>query len=477
MQTINVAFVGHVDHGKSSILGRLLVDTGSLPEGKLEQLKTFCQTHSKDFEYAYLIDSLEKEQSQGITIDAARYFIRSGSSKFLFIDTPGHLDFLKNMITGSSSADIALLIIDALEGILENTLRHLFLLSFLEIPKVFILINKMDRVGYRESVFIKISEEIKKAFDSHQLGLPEILPISAKNGDNFMVRSENIPWYRGKTLWEALSSYVPAQKSEESHFRMPLQDIYRFSKEGDERRIYSGTVSAGRLRKGDMLLFSPSEKVGVVDSIESDSAHAGFAIGFTLKEPIFVERGEVISDQSGPAPFVSDRFRVRLFWLGAEPLVKGEKYTFRLHTAKVSCRIEEIHAVYDSASLEKKRGEARQYDLIECTLCTQKMVGLDTHRFVLGGSKGMVSAGMIVECLKSTSANEKKGQVVVFLESEADLRFEFEKKLLSRGDLVYTIVLKEESEERVRGMLKVCRDLGVTCLLEVFSKEDSKRFL
>lgn len=391
---IHIAFVGSVDHGKSSILGRLLVETGSLPQGKLEQLQRHCQTHAKDFEYAYLIDSLEKEQSQGITIDMARYFLRSKERKFLFIDTPGHLDLLKNMITGTSKAHAALLIIDAKAGIKESTRRHAFLLSFLRISQVIVLINKMDRIDYSQQIFSNISDEIQKIFSSHDLTVRTILPISAKEGDNFINPSHNTPWHCGPSLWDSLCSISLPKNPIKEDFRMPLQDIYRFSKGGDERRIYSGTVTSGSLRKADHVLFSPSNKQGVVASIESDRSEAGFAIGFTLEEPIFIERGEIVSIK-GSSPTVLNSFKARIFWISSRPMTPRMKTTLRIHTAKVSCIIEEIHAIYDSTLLNLKQ-DCERYDIIDCTLQTTKPIALDTHRFILTDSYETICCGVVL---------------------------------------------------------------------------------
>ena len=412
-EIVNVAFVGHVDHGKSSILGRLLVDTEALVDGKLERLKAYCATHAKDFEYAYLIDSLEKEQSQGITIDAARYFSRAEGRKFLFIDTPGHLDFIKNMMTGSSTADIALLTIDAKEGIKENTLRHVFILSFLRIHQIFILINKMDQIGYSEAIFTKLSGEILKVFQSHQLLAAHILPMSAKNGDNFIKISPNTPWYRGQPLWQSLCSFSFPKKEKESDFRMPLQDIYRFSKKGDARRIYCGTIISGSLKKGDRILFHPSQKEGVVASMESEQAEptAGFAIGFTLENQIFVERGELLSKKETTLPIVSNRLKARLFWISSSPILEKAKYTFRIHTSKVGCFIERVLAVYDSATLNKKAiEEAKMYDIAECIICTLKPIAFDfspllfeTNRFVLLDTFEILCSGVILENVQSSA--------------------------------------------------------------------------
>jgi bifunctional enzyme CysN/CysC len=487
---VKVAFVGHVDHGKSSVLGRLLVDTQSLPDGKLEQVKKYCENNSRDFEYAYLIDSLEKEQSQGITIDAARYFIRQGSRKFLFIDTPGHLDFIKNMITGSSLADIGLLIVDAKQGIQQNTLRHIFLLSFLHIQHVIVLINKMDQVEYSEEIYSSISKSITAVFESNRLPLAAVVPISAKQGDNILSPSSHTPWYKGLALWPLLSKFSHPEKTGDKELRMPLQDVYRFSQRGDERRIYCGTIASGVLKQGDRLLFSPSQKEGIVAKIESvpSEPSAGFAVGFTLEHPIFVERGELISHVNGKTPLVSHRFKARLFWISLSPIIVGKKYTLRLHTNKVGCSVEKILAIYDSATLRTKGAEGAQpYDIVECLIETAKPVAFDiarcleSNRFILVDQYEVVSNGVIldeVQISKDLPVASSSGSLVVLVGKKLDLS-PLHRKLAERNLLVYSINIEEleRNREFYSGIFKVCRDLCAICLVQLEKvSENSKEF-
>lgn len=478
--TINIAITGHVDHGKSSILGRLLAETKTLPDGKLDQLQAFCHTHAKDFEYAYLIDTLEKEQSQGITIDMARYFIQSKGKRFLFIDTPGHLDFIKNMITGSSKADIALLVVDAHEGVQENTLRHAFLLSFLKIPHVIILVNKMDRIGYSEEKFSQISSAITKALLPFELPLAAILPISAKQGGGIVSLSADMPWYKGFSLWEHLLKFTP-QKKEAGPLRLPLQDIYRFSNQGDARRIYCGTIISGSLKADDSVIFFPSKREAKIVSVESTPSEpqAGSAVGITITPPLFVERGELICKKEEAPPKICNQFKARLFWMGQEPLTSKSRLQLRIHTCKVFCRIEKIFSVFDSTNLElKKNLEGNLHDIIECLIQTSQPIAFDisspypeTSRFILCDEKQMLGGGIISSPIKGEEIQHQKYLRVLALKDFGDNTLNtarlLESKLAQKGQTSYFIELNEISSSLP--LLKMCQDLQILCLLSFAS--------
>src|ERR1041384_3206115 len=200
-EQMNVVIVGHVDHGKSTLVGRLLADTGSLPEGKLEAVKKQCERNAKPFEYAFLLDALKDEQSQGITIDTARSFFKSAKRDYIIIDAPGHIEFLKNMITGAARAEAAVLVIDAKEGVRENSRRHGYILSMLGIRQVAVCVNKMDLVGHDEAHFRRIEEEYRAFLTAIGAVSPrQFVPISAIGGENLATRSARMPWYRGPTL-------------------------------------------------------------------------------------------------------------------------------------------------------------------------------------------------------------------------------------------------------------------------------------
>jgi bifunctional enzyme CysN/CysC len=254
---MNIVIVGHVDHGKSTVIGRLLADTHSLPEGKLEQVRAQCELNSKPFEYAFLLDALKDEQAQGITIDAARVFFKSHLRYYLILDAPGHIEFLKNMITGAARAEAALLVIDAAEGVQENSRRHGYMVSLLGVRQLAVVVNKMDLVGWDRGVYDRIVREYGAFLDQVGIQAACFIPVSARGGDNIAEQSPNIPWYQGPTVLDALDGFRSEPAPTERSFRMPVQDVYKFTKQGDDRRIVAGTIESGSVRVGDSVIFYP----------------------------------------------------------------------------------------------------------------------------------------------------------------------------------------------------------------------------
>src|SRR5277367_6270085 len=231
-EQMNVVIVGHVDHGKSTLVGRLLADTGSLPEGKLEAVKAQCKRNAKPFEYAFLLDALKDEQAQGITIDTARSFFKSSKRDYIIIDAPGHIEFLKNMVSGAARAEAALLVIDAHEGIKENSKRHGYMMRFLGIKNIAVCVNKMDLVHYDQKIFEKIKTDYTKFLMEIDLTPRSFIPIAAFHGDNMISPSQNTPWYKGGSVLNVLDSFEKAAPLDRQAFRMPVQDIYKFTEEG-----------------------------------------------------------------------------------------------------------------------------------------------------------------------------------------------------------------------------------------------------
>ncbi|RMG21188.1 MAG: GTP-binding protein, partial [Methanobacteriota archaeon] len=259
-EQMNIVIAGHVDHGKSTIIGRLLADTNSLPEGKLEQVQEMCRRTSRPFEYAFLLDALKDEQSQGITIDSARIFFKTKKRHYLIIDAPGHIEFLKNMVTGASHAEAALLVIDANEGVQENSRRHGYMISMLGIKQIVVLVNKMDLVKYDQKRFEDIKKEYTAFLKEIKVDPKTFIPVSGREGDNIASNSPKMPWYTGDTVLSILDSFEKEKQPIDRPFRMPVQDVYKFTKGGDDRRIVAGTVESGRLRVGDEVVFYPSGK-------------------------------------------------------------------------------------------------------------------------------------------------------------------------------------------------------------------------
>lgn len=259
-ESMNIVFVGHVDHGKSTIVGRLLADTNSLPKGKLEALQADCARRGVPFEYAYLIDALKDERTQNITIDTARIFFKSKVREYLILDAPGHIEFIKNMVTGASHAEAAVLVIDAHEGVRENSRRHGYLLGMLGIQQVIVAINKMDLVGYDQAVFERVKKEYDAFLQTVGITPAATIPLSGREGEGVVFHSPAMPWYTGKTLLEALDAFEKHKPLVDRPLRLPIQDVYKFSEDGDQRRIVAGTLTSGSIRPGDFLVAYPSGK-------------------------------------------------------------------------------------------------------------------------------------------------------------------------------------------------------------------------
>jgi bifunctional enzyme CysN/CysC len=413
MEDMNIVIVGHVDHGKSTIIGRLLADTHSLPEGKLEQVKERCRRNSKPFEYAFLLDALKDEQAQGITIDAARCFFRTAKRNYIIIDAPGHIEFLKNMVTGASRAEAALMVIDATEGVRENSRRHGYMLSMLGIGQIAVLVNKMDLVNYDPQVFQNIREEYQQFLNQIEMTPFAFIPVSGMQGDNIAGKSAKMPWYLGFNVLEVLDGFQCTPLPEDKPFRMPVQGIYKFTNNNDSRRIVAGTVESGRIRVGDEVVFYPSGKKSVITSIEAfhkekpAEVSAGYATGFTLKEQIYITRGEIAVLVGQPKPKVTLRIKVNLFWLGKEAAVKGKPYLLKSGAAKVEMQIEEIIRVIDASNLQvNTKEQIDRHDVAECILKLEKTIVFDraaenihTSRFVIVDNYEIAGGGIILETL------------------------------------------------------------------------------
>jgi bifunctional enzyme CysN/CysC len=355
---LRIVLVGHVDHGKSTLIGRLLQETGGVSAAKIESLKAMSSKRGMPFELSFLLDSLQAERDQGITIDTSEIRFRTNDRDVALIDAPGHTEFLRNMITGAARADAALLLIDAAEGVREQTRRHAYLLHLLGVRQVAVIVNKMDRVGFDEQVYRSISSEISTYLENLGLLASEIVPISAREGDGVAKLSDRAAWYRGPTVLQAIDAFSPARPAEDLALRLPVQAVYKF----DDRRIIAGRIEAGRIAVGDEIVFQPSGKTAIVRSIEAwppsaantEHAHreAGHSVGITLDREIFVERGEIVAT-GATRPKIARSLRARIFWLADEPLYAGANLTLRLATASTKARIAAIHSVIDPGNLSQ----------------------------------------------------------------------------------------------------------------------------
>jgi bifunctional enzyme CysN/CysC len=382
---LRVVFVGHVDHGKSTLIGRILHDTGSLPEGKIGEIKKTCAAEAMEFEFAFLLDALLEEQKQNVTIDTTEISFRTARRRYAIIDAPGHKEFLKNMITGASRADAAILVIGADEGVREQSRRHAYLLGMLGIRQVIVVVNKMDLVDYSEKRFHEIEQDYRKFLRELGLDARRFIPASAKQGENVATASMKMKWYCAANVLEALDLLEPQKRDADLPLRFCVQDVYRF----DGRRIIAGRIETGTLRVGNQLVFSPANKSSVVAAIERWNAPAtpnAFAvaddsIGITLAEQIFVERGYVASHQN-ETPVETNRFHADLFWIVRDPLRVGHFYELRLATQQVKCQIVSIEQVTDSSTLETTsdgREQLERNEIGRVTIQTRAPLVIDNH--------------------------------------------------------------------------------------------------
>jgi len=380
---LRIVFVGHVDHGKSTLIGRILHDTGSLAEGKIEMVKAACVDEGMEFEYAFLLDALLEEQKQNVTIDTTQIPFRTPRRNYVIIDAPGHKEFLKNMITGASTADAAILVIAANEGVREQSRRHAYLLGLLGIRQLLVVVNKMDLADYSEKRFSEIEQEYRKFLVDLGLEPRAFIPASARQGENVAQPSVKMKWYGGASVLESLDLLQSHKANVDLPLRFCVQDIYRFA----DRRIIAGRLETGKLRAQDKLVFSPANKTSVVASIErwgapSDGeAIAGDSIGITLSEQIFVERGYVASHEE-ETPIETNRFHADLFWIVRSSLHLERLYELRLATQEVKCQVVSIDEVMDSSTLERKienREALERNEVGRVTIQTRSPLVIDNH--------------------------------------------------------------------------------------------------
>lgn len=406
-EILKIVVVGHVDHGKSTVIGRLLYETKSVPQGKIDRVRAISKEKGKAFEYAYLLDAFEEEQKQGITIDITKLQFFTEKRDYVIIDAPGHKEFLKNMISGAADAEAALLIIDANEGVQEQSRRHGYILSLLGIRKVYVLVNKMDLIGYSQERFEQIRDEMHAFLEELGVQPQKYIPLAALRGDNITTHSENMPWYTGEPVLEAIDLIEKEHGAEAKPLRFPIQDVYKF----DSRRILVGRIESGTLRAGDEIVISPSGKRTRVKSIENwqtgdntETVTAGMSVGITVEDEFFNKRGEVIS-HAAAAPQTGYAFSANLFWMGKKPLEIGSTYRLKLATQTVECTVRAISKAIDATTLAVSTNAAavRLNDVAEIVLQTRDRISFDafaedhaTGRFVLVDGYDVRGGGIIM---------------------------------------------------------------------------------
>ena len=401
---LSLVLAGHVDHGKSSLLGRLLHELGLLPAGKVDELAALSAKRGVPLEWSFALDGFQAERDSAITLDTTRVRVKTPLREFVVIDAPGHKELLKNMIGGASAAGAALLVIDAAAGNEEQTLRHTYLLKLLGVRELVVAVNKMDLSGYSEAVFRLREREVIAVLD--RVGLPPraVVPASARDGANLVARGAMGAWYDGPTLvaaLEALAAPIPAQSLP---LRLPVQDIYRF----DDERVVAGRIESGRLAAGDELLFSPSGQSAIVSRLlawgenGSGPATAGKNVSVVLDRPLVVERGDLASHRLR-APKLTAVFDAEIFWFSLEPLVAGMELTMQCALRTVRVRVQSIRHRVDATKLEPQlatRIEANE--IARVTIRANETVAIDdfaelpaTGRFVLRDGYATVGGGVI----------------------------------------------------------------------------------
>ena len=406
MDVLSFVIVGHVDHGKSTLIGRLLYDTDSLPPDKIEEVRKASAEQGKQTEFAYLLDHLEEERKQGITIDTTQVFFKTVKRRYVIIDAPGHVEFVKNMITGASQAEAAVLIVDVNEGVKEQTKRHSYMLSLLGLHQVVVILNKMDLVDFSQERFNTVKKNVEEWLKSINIESTLCIPISAIHGDNITSKSENAKWYTGPTFLESLDTLENRQPPEDKALLFPIQDVYKI----DNKRINAGRVESGVIEKGSQIKILPSGQITNVSSIEkfledTDKAIASECIGIITAESVFLDRGNVAC-LPGAEPALTDRIAANIFWMAKQNFSKDQKLTIRCATQETSCRIESINKRINSSTLEviEENGEVlKNLEVAEVIIKTKKPVAIknfndvqELGRFVLVRDENICAGGIII---------------------------------------------------------------------------------
>ncbi len=405
MDVLSFVIVGHVDHGKSTLIGRLLYDTDSLSPDRIEEMKRASAGRGRETEFAYLLDHLEEERKQGITIDTTQVFFKSDKRRYVIIDAPGHVEFVKNMITGASQAEAAVLIIDVVEGVKEQTKRHSYMLSLLGLNQVIVVLNKMDLVGFSQERYNEVMADAKKWLKSINIEALTYMPISAIRGDNIAKKSENMDWYSGPSFLEILDELKNRLSEQHKPLILPVQDVYKI----DEKRINAGRVEAGVVNQGEEIKILPSGQKTKIKTIEKflsqpTTAVASECIGFTTADSVFLDRGDVVC-LPGSEPVLTDEVPASIFWMSKRQLDKDEKFIIRCATQETTCKVDTISKRIDSSTLQVIEQDAKvikNLEVAEVVIKTKKPLAIkdfndvqELGRFVLVRDENICAGGII----------------------------------------------------------------------------------
>ena len=413
MQLLRFTTAGSVDDGKSTLIGRLLYDSKSIFEDQLEAVEEASRSRgNEEVNLALLTDGLRAEREQGITIDVAYRYFATPKRKFIIADTPGHIQYTRNMVTGASTADLAVIIVDARHGIMEQTVRHSYIASLLAIKEVVVCVNKMDLVDFSQEVFDKIVADYKEMSSSIELGNVTFIPISAKLGDNVVNKSENMPWYTGKALLDFLETVQLPVESEDS-MRLPVQYVVRpISDKFPDFRGYAGRLAEGSIKKGDKIKVYPSEMTSSVTGVylgekELETAVSPESVNITLSDDIDISRGDVIVSVGGKQPHMEQEVLLNVCWFRNSPMQQGKKYVIRHATQQTLGIIKEIEYKIDINTREKEYGVDKliMNDIARVRIKTADPLIFDYYKdnrtmgsliFIEEGTNDTVGAGMIV---------------------------------------------------------------------------------
>lgn len=413
MQLLRFTTAGSVDDGKSTLIGRLLYDSKSIFEDQLEAVEEASRSRgNEEVNLALLTDGLRAEREQGITIDVAYRYFATPKRKFIIADTPGHIQYTRNMVTGASTADLAVILVDARHGIMEQTVRHTYIASLLAIKQVVVCVNKMDLVDFSQEVFDKIVADYKSMSASIELDNVTFIPISAKLGDNVVNKSENMPWYTGKALLDFLET-VQLPTEAEDRLRLPVQYVIRpISSKFPDFRGYAGSLAEGSLKVGDKVKVYPSEMTSTVTGIylgekELETAVTPESVDVTLADDIDISRGDVIVSVSGVQPMMEQDILLNVCWFRNSALQQGKKYVIRHATGKTLGIVKEIEYKIDINTREKIYDVEKlvMNDIARVRIRTAEPLIYDYYKsnrtmgsliFVEEGTNDTVGAGMIV---------------------------------------------------------------------------------
>ena len=414
MELLRFTTAGSVDDGKSTLIGRLLYDSKSIFDDQYDAIKASSEKRGEEYvNLALLTDGLRAEREQGITIDVAYRYFATPKRKFIIADTPGHIQYTRNMVTGASTANMALILIDARKGVIEQTCRHAIIASLLRIPHIVVCVNKMDLVDFQEEVF----EQIRRDFDAFAAGLEvqdvRFIPISALRGDNVVTRSESMPWYDGQTLLSVLETTHISSDLNLTDTRLPVQYVIRpQSTEYHDYRGYAGRIAGGVFRQGDPVKVLPSGFQSRIKSLETagelhTEAFAPMSITMTLEDEIDISRGDMIVGDT-EAPQVSQDIEMMVCWMGEKKLAINGRYAVKHTTKEVRCVVKSIDYKLNINNLDKIRDdkEVHMNDIARITIRTTQPLVFDSYSrnrttgsliLIDEGTNTTVGAGMIIQ--------------------------------------------------------------------------------